>query len=28
MEIKNELDEAEESDGSDMDEFIDWRSKK
>jgi hypothetical protein len=28
MEIKNESDEAEESDGSDMDEFIDWRSKK
>jgi len=28
MEIKNEPDEIEESDGSDMDEFIDWRSKK
>ncbi|XP_001948404.3 zinc finger protein 830 [Acyrthosiphon pisum] len=28
MEIKNELDEIDESDGSDMDEFIDWRSKK
>lgn len=28
MEIKNELDEVEESDGSDMDEFIDWRDRK
>jgi zinc finger protein 830 len=28
MEIKNEPDEIEESDDSDMDEFIDWRSKK
>lgn len=28
MEINTELDETEESDGSDLDEFIDWRSKK
>lgn len=28
MEIKNEPDETEESDDSDVDEFIDWRSKK
>jgi len=27
MKIKNEPDAAEESDGSDLDEFIDWRSK-
>lgn len=27
MEIKNELEEDEESDSSDLDEFIDWRSK-
>lgn len=27
MEIKNEPEEDEESDGSDLDEFIDWRSK-
>jgi len=28
MEMENEPDETEESDDSDMDEFIDWRSKK
>jgi len=28
MEIKNEPDEIDESDDSDLDEFIDWRSKK
>jgi len=28
MEIENVPDETDESDGSDLDEFIDWRSKK